>query len=493
MRVCLVHPSPLTYSKLYLRLEPLGLEIVAQALLEAGHEIRLIDLQVFDQSTYFAELDNWRPEAIGFSLNYLANVPEVINLAKATKAHMPSVFIFVGGHSVSFIAQEVLEHAGGSIDCVVCGEGEAIVADVINCAWDQALKQIPGVVTLDGNGPPLQLFERIDLISPARALLRKRNKYFIGALEPCASIEFTRGCPWDCSFCSAWTFYNRTYRKKPAELVAEELSRIEEPYVFIVDDVAFVHPEDGMRIADEIERRGIHKEYYLETRCDVLIRNQDVFKRWKKLGLRYMFLGLEAIDDEGLQLHRKRITPSENFKALEIARELGILVAVNIITDPVWDTRRFEYIREWAETIPEIVNLTIATPYPGTELWLTESRKFTTMDYRLFDIVHAVLPTKLPLDEFYKHFVKTQTVLYRKYLGIAALRDNFAQIAKNLLRGQTNFLEILWKFGQVHEPGQYYQDHFQEIEYTMRPPPSHLADFQREELYVHKTTESSKH
>src|SRR5689334_1655592 len=93
MRVLLVHPSPLLYSELYLRLEPLGLERVAAAARAAGHEVRLLDLQVFEQADYLRELDTFRPRAVGFSLNYLANVPEVIDLARATRARWPEVFV----------------------------------------------------------------------------------------------------------------------------------------------------------------------------------------------------------------------------------------------------------------------------------------------------------------------------------------------------------------------------------------------------------------
>src|SRR5205085_10257931 len=111
---------------------------------------------------------------------------------------------------------------------------------------------------------------------------------------------------------------------------------IREPNVFIVDDVAFIHADHGMVIADEIEKRGVRKRYYLETRCDVLIRNQEVFARWAKMGLAYMFLGLESLDAAQLKAFRKRITPNQNFEALEIARKLGIDVAINLITDPTW-------------------------------------------------------------------------------------------------------------------------------------------------------------
>ncbi len=104
MKVLLVHPSALMYSEIYLRLEPLGLERVAQAIRSAGHDVRLLDLQIFRHDAYFHELQDFQPQAVGFSLNYLANVPEVIELARATKRRLSESFIFIGGHSASFIA-----------------------------------------------------------------------------------------------------------------------------------------------------------------------------------------------------------------------------------------------------------------------------------------------------------------------------------------------------------------------------------------------------
>jgi hopanoid C-3 methylase len=340
MNVLLVHPSPLMYSEIYLRLEPLGLERVAQAIRSAGHTVRLIDLQIFRHPDLFQELRQFKPQAIGFSLNYLANVPEVIDLAMATKRCLPQSFVFVGGHSASFIPHELLRHAQGAIDCVLRGEAEATAPRLLDTVPDGGIEALPGVVTPNGTGPQPVLLTDLEAHLPARDLTRKRHKYFIGVLDPCASVEFSRGCPWDCAFCSAWTFYGRSYRQLSPEAAAEDLAQIQEPNVFLVDDVAFIHPEQGLAIGQAIEKRRIRKQYYLETRCDVLLRNQEVFAYWKRLGLKYMFLGLEALDEEGLKLYRKRATPNGNFKALEVARALGIQVAINIIADPSWDEGR---------------------------------------------------------------------------------------------------------------------------------------------------------
>jgi hopanoid C-3 methylase HpnR len=355
-------------------------------------------------------------------------------------------------------------------------------------AWAEDRRHVhalPGVRTADGEGPPPRKLDSLDRHRPARDLLPQRHKYFIGVMDPAASIEFTRGCPWDCAFCSAWTFYGKSYQQKSPEIAAEELAQIREPGVFIVDDVAFVQAEHGMAIAREIERRNLKKEYYLETRGDVLLKNHEVFAQWKRLGLRYMFLGIEAIDEEGLKRHRKRISLSKNFEALEVARSLGITVAVNIIADPGWDRRRFQILREWAMSIPEIVSVSVNTPYPGTETFLTEARNLTTRDYHLFDIQHAVLPTALPLPEFYRELVSAQQALNRKHLGFAALRKTAGIATRLLARGQTNFVRMLWKFNSVYHPDRQLADHRRPVSYEMRlPAASAQGKAKPEDLFV---------
>lgn len=489
MKILAVHPSPLMYTKVFLRLEPLGLEMVAGAARKAGHTVRLIDLQVENEAAYLRELRRFEPDLVAFSLNYLANVPEVIDLAKRAKEVLPGCYTMIGGHSASFIAEDLLQHGEGKIDAVLRGEGESGFPLLLEAVANDrgSVHRVPGAVTLDGSGPPPGFVADLNDWHPARDLVRHRRKYFLGTLDPCASIEFSRGCPWDCAFCSAWTFYGRSYRVLDPQRVVEELASLREPGVFIVDDVAFIQEKYGIEIGEAIARRGIRKEYYLETRGDVLLRNPDVFRLWKKIGLEYMFLGVEAIDAEGLSRFRKRVSLGKNFEALEFARSLGITVAINIIADPDWDRDRFETIRQWCMEIPEIVNISVNTPYPGTETWLTESRQLTTRDYRLFDIQHAVLPTRLPLPEFYSELVKTQQVLNLKHMGWETLKGTAGIVGRHLLRGQTNFLRSLFKFNSVFNPELQLADHRRPVRYQMSLPPA--GDGRKPDprsLYVHE-------
>ena len=274
---------------------------------------------------------------IAISNNYLANVPEVIELARAARAIRPEAFVFVGGHSASFVARELLEHAGGAIDCVLKGEGETSM-----------------VRLLDGG-------RRRATAGAARGA-RRRDAGRARGRPRDSSIAWRTCCP-PATCCGIAASTSSACSTRALDRVQPGLSlgllvlqrldvlrpelphqgrrggrrragRIREPGVFIVDDVAFIQGEHGMAIGEAIARRGIRKQFYLETRGDVLLRNKDVFRFWKTLGLQYMFLGVEAIDEEGLKRFRKRVTLSKNFEAIEFARSLGIMVAINIIADP---------------------------------------------------------------------------------------------------------------------------------------------------------------
>ena len=195
--------------------------------------------------------------------------------------------------------------------------------------------------------------------------------------------------------------------------------------MFIVDDVAFIKPEHGHAIAAELEKRRVRKKYYLETRSDVLLRNEEVFRRWRRLGLDYMFLGMEAMDEGGLEAYRKRVRS-------------------------------------------------------------TTAQNLTTLDYRLFDIQHAVLPTTLPLPVFYAELVKTQAVINRKHLGVAGLAQTAGIATRLLLRGQTNFVRMLWRFSSVYNGDRQLADHQRPVRYELPPPSPDAITPGRRELYVHE-------
>jgi hypothetical protein len=93
--------------------------LVAGAARAAGHDVRIVDLQVERPDRQWRLIDKWRPGAVCLGGNYLANVPEIIETAKSIKTRLPGCFVFVGGHSASFVAADLLAHGAGAIDSVI--------------------------------------------------------------------------------------------------------------------------------------------------------------------------------------------------------------------------------------------------------------------------------------------------------------------------------------------------------------------------------------
>ena len=136
--------------------------------------------------------------------------------------------------------------------------------------------------------------------------------------------------------------------------------------------------------------------------------------------------------------------------------------------------------------VPEVVNISINTPYPGTETWLTEQQRLETRDYRLFDVQHAVLPTKLQLAAFYRELLHTQRVLYRKHLNWWTAPKLAGGLTRNLVRGQTNFMRGIMNYNKVFNVEKMLADHTRPVHYKLplSPGPETNAPTARA-LYIH--------
>jgi hopanoid C-3 methylase len=96
-----------------------------------------------------------------------------------------------------------------------------------------------------------------------------------------------------------------------------------------------------------------------------------------------------------------------------------------------------------------------------------------------------VLPTTLPLDEFYRELTTTQQVLNRKHLGWRTLRQASGVFAKLALKGQTNFIRNMFHFNSVYDPVGLLADHAKPVAYELPLPPPTQARPDRPSLYIH--------
>ena len=121
------------YTEIFLRLEPLGVELVAAAARQAGHQVRILDLQVFSHADYFRALDGLAlPTWSAFGVNYLANIPEVVDLAKETRRQAARTCCSSWADTAPRSRRRRSSRTPkGAIDCVIRGEGEEIAPRVL--------------------------------------------------------------------------------------------------------------------------------------------------------------------------------------------------------------------------------------------------------------------------------------------------------------------------------------------------------------------------
>jgi len=243
---------------------------------------------------------------------------------------------------------------------------------------------------------------------PDRTLTSKyRNSYFSEWLKPLASIRASLGCVSRCNFCALWGITDGRYLYRQPENIVEELKTIGEEHVFFCDDESMCDWRRMDQLADFIREAGIRKKYYLYARVDTIVKHPDLFAKWKDIGLAQAFIGFESFTDERLRKLKKGITVEQQEEAARIFHDLGIDIYGSFIVDPSFSRKDFAdlafYIRRLKTTFTSIG---ILTPLPGTELYQEKINELTTAKPELYDLVHAVLPTALPLREFYSEYLK---------------------------------------------------------------------------------------
>jgi hopanoid C-3 methylase len=424
--------------------EPLGPISIAGGLEAEGHEVKIFDLRIDGEEEGMACCRQFGPEIVGLQCNFTTERNRTLRLADRVRRELPEAFVIVGGHDSS---REPGWFLHPSIDCVAIGDGEEIMPLLVDAlARGTGLETVPGLALNAGDEQRFtrEAPMRDDLDSlpmPARHLISHyAPHYYINFRKPLALMETARGCPFKCNFCSVWKFHKSSFREKSPERVVAELQAIEAPNVFITDDIFWMDVRRGEELARQIKAAGIKKYFTVQTRTDIICKFPHLIEMWKDCGSLAIFLGLESVTDEGLKAVNKSNTQSNNARALAILRELGVGYTPNFIVDPAWDHDDFARLRAWIEeTGAYNSGFSVLTPLPGTDLWETAKHQVTTHDWEMYDIIHAVLPTKLPLDEFYEEYSRLwRHVLDVRYRHRGKLRT-YVGLGAALATGKVTF------------------------------------------------------
>ena len=425
--------------------EPLGPICVAACLEQDGHVCKVIDLRIDGEEKGLADCVAFDPDVVGLQCNFTTERNRTIRLAQRVKQLMPKAIVIIGGHDSSRDPDWFRHDA---IDYIAIGDGEEVMPPLINALADGGdVRKIPGLEVRDGGGwlntghaparPHLDMYPK-----PARHLIAHyADRYYINFRKPLALMETARGCPFKCNFCSVWKFHESTFREKSPARVVEELKDIPAPNIFITDDIFWMNVKRGEAMAKEIQAAGIRKYFTVQTRTDIICKFPKLIEEWKKCGNLAIFLGLESVTDEGLRAVNKKNTADNNVRAINILKDLGVGFTPNFIVDPAWDRDDFTRLRDWIEQMGAYNSgFSILTPLPGTDLWDHDKKRVTTHHWEMYDIVHAVLPTKLPLDEFYAEYSRLwQHSLDVRYRHRGKLRT-YVQLGAAVVTGK-----IAWK------------------------------------------------
>jgi len=389
--------------------EPLGPICVAACLEAEGHECKVFDLRIDGEEHGLAQVKKFAPDVVGLQCNFTTERNRTVRLAERVKRENPGTFVVVGGHDAS---RDPSWFSSDLIDAVAVGDGEEVMPPMVDALQrGHDLATVPGLMLhrdgrwiSTGHAPTRKNLDDYPL--PARHLIEHyADHYYINFHKPLALMETARGCPFKCNFCSVWKFHESTFREKSPARVVRELQAIKADAIFITDDIFWMNVKRGEEMARQIKAAGIKKFFTVQTRTDIICKFPHLIEMWKDCGKLAIFLGLESVTDEGLKAVNKKNTANNNERAIRILQDLGVGFTPNFIVDPAWDRDDFKRLRDWIDhTGAYNSGFSVLTPLPGTDLWDTAKEKVTTHDWEMYDIVHAVLPTTLSLDEFYEEY-----------------------------------------------------------------------------------------
>jgi radical SAM superfamily enzyme YgiQ (UPF0313 family) len=413
MKILLIYPDTDEISiipKKLINIEPLGLEYLAGAIPE--HQVEILDMKM--ENNWQKEIEEFMPDVVGIS-GMAIHYYRMLEVLKKVKELNSKTLTVVGGAHATLMPEDFNQP---EVDVIVLGHRVSSFKQIIrNFEKNKSFEEIEGIALPNGDKMhftpvknPIADLNHLPL--PRRDLTQKyRRRYFHLVWRPIAMIITSAGCPYHCSFCANRVLTQGRFLKRSPELVIKELSEIEEEYIYAGDDNFFCDYQHAERIYQLIKYSGIKKQYYVLSRVDEINRHPDIVEKWAEIGLKKVLLGLESFKDEELKSLSKKCTVEKNNRAIEILHKNKVDPLGAFIVQPYYQKEDFDAILEYIDRMKIFYHeFTILTPLPGTEFYEDVKSQLMFTDNRLFDLTHSLLPTKLPLREFYRLYSR----LYRK-------------------------------------------------------------------------------
>ncbi len=444
MNALLLHlrPARRSYLGRFSVPEPLA-QLYVGPVLRPQHALRLVDLRITPDLE--RELEGFPVEAAVVGVNPLTQSALGPALERLRARHPRAKVLLIpdAEYGNSHVHERPLDFVHPLADALVPNyflEVQRRTVPAALAAWEEGrmLEQVPGLWIRAGEGwretSPLAN-EVGDIGVPDRALLgRARGRYRFAGIGRMAHLFYTYGCRFKCRFCPM-SKHDGSISVRSLDDVMRELSEMSEPHVFLQDFEPFLAPEAMSELADAVEESGIRKRWYMLTRSDTALREEALIRRWQGLGLRWIYLGLDGSTPDQLKKIRKSNAIETNEEALRRMRELGLRVSVGFVVRPDFTREDFAALRGYVSRLRGALGgFTVETPFVGTKLFDESEDLLTTRDWSLYDLEHAVFPTALPLEDFYRELAGLQRASAMRSTSVAMRFFPFPDLIKNFPR-----------------------------------------------------------
>jgi anaerobic magnesium-protoporphyrin IX monomethyl ester cyclase len=432
---------------------PYGIIQLAAYLEEKVEDVKVEVLDCNAEKVDWTQMEqriaSFNPDIVCSSSLATCNTYAVAKTLETAKRVAPSILTVTGGQHFTATAKESLE-TYPEIDMIVRGEGEQTLTELVkHLIAKKSILEIQGLSFRKSgqiiHNSPRPLIENLDdLPFPGYHLVKDlMSKYHFSAMaadnSPYALVEGSRGCSHECTFCSQWKHWQACWRVKSSERIADEIKYCNETFgskfIWLTDD-NFGAGNRPKEIAEAILKRELSKDvaWFVQARCDDIIRNKEILPKLKESGLSWVLLGVENSNPSTLDAFKKGITPQDAKTAVKLLKNNGIFAHAMMIIGQRKDTLESIWrLKEFANELdPDFIMFGILTPFPGTEIYEEANRNGWIMDknWTHYDMIHAIMPTEtLSVNEVQEQLYGC----YRDFYGSWSRRVG-GILSKNMLK-----------------------------------------------------------
>jgi anaerobic magnesium-protoporphyrin IX monomethyl ester cyclase len=367
-----------------------------------------------------------------------ATINDAIKTLELAKSINPDTITILGGVHPTFMYEEVLK-SSTAVDYIVCGEGENTLRQllkVLESGGDPAA--VPGLAYRHGDAivktPKRCFMESIDDLPAAWDLLDWQDyTYFIIPNSRLGAISTSRGCDHDCIFCSQQKFWEKSWRSRDPQKVADELEYLYKTYqvnVFLITDEYPTRNRGRWEsFLDAVIAKALPLYLLMETRATDIIRDSEIIEKYRKAGIVYISIGIEATDQATLDFIRKDMGVNEAKQALDLIHEQGIVSEASFILglpdETIASVKRTFQLAQHCN--PDNANFLAVTPWPYAEMYEDVRQYIREWDYSKYNLVAPIIePKKMSMLQIEVAIVDCYRKFYMgKIIEVMTMKDDF--------------------------------------------------------------------